>query len=76
MVKMPEEFYFCNKIYPSPTDGLNIPLIQNCLSCMYVYCRLLRRLPAGHAHVCMEVASLPHILQQIFASSLLQTSAL
>ncbi|KPI95707.1 Uncharacterized protein KIAA0564-like [Papilio xuthus] len=34
---------------------------------------LLRRLPAGHAHVCMEVASLPHILQQIFASSLLQT---
>ncbi|XP_013145286.1 PREDICTED: von Willebrand factor A domain-containing protein 8 [Papilio polytes] len=34
---------------------------------------LLRRLPSGHAHVCMEVASLPHILQQIFASSLLQT---
>ncbi|CAH2048800.1 unnamed protein product, partial [Iphiclides podalirius] len=35
---------------------------------------LLRRLPAGHAHVCMDVASLPHILQQIFASSLLQSS--
>ncbi|CAG5045403.1 unnamed protein product [Parnassius apollo] len=34
---------------------------------------LLRRLPAGHAHVCMDVASLPHILQQIFASSLLQS---
>lgn len=35
---------------------------------------LLRRLPVGHAHVCMDVASLPHIMQQIFASSLLQTS--
>ncbi|XP_049873594.1 von Willebrand factor A domain-containing protein 8 [Pectinophora gossypiella] len=33
---------------------------------------LLRRLPAGHAHVCMDVATLPHIMQQIFASSLLQ----
>ncbi|XP_045536521.1 von Willebrand factor A domain-containing protein 8 [Papilio machaon] len=36
---------------------------------------LLRSLPAGHAHVCMEVSSLPHILQQIFASSLLQTDS-
>ncbi|XP_075977606.1 von Willebrand factor A domain-containing protein c12.2 [Anticarsia gemmatalis] len=35
---------------------------------------LLRRLPAGHAHVCMDVASLPQIMQQIFASSLLQSS--
>ncbi|XP_026486549.2 von Willebrand factor A domain-containing protein 8 [Vanessa tameamea] len=35
---------------------------------------LLRRLPVGHAHVCMDVASLPHIMQQIFASSLMQTS--
>ncbi|XP_053609608.1 von Willebrand factor A domain-containing protein 8 [Plodia interpunctella] len=34
---------------------------------------LLRHLPAGHAHVCMDVATLPHIMQQIFASSLLQT---
>ncbi|KAF9801629.1 hypothetical protein SFRURICE_012201 [Spodoptera frugiperda] len=36
---------------------------------------LLRRLPAGHAHVCMDVASLPQIMQQIFASSLLQSSS-
>ncbi|CAH0715327.1 unnamed protein product, partial [Brenthis ino] len=35
---------------------------------------LLRKLPAGHAHVCMDVASLPQIMQQIFASSLLQNS--
>ncbi|XP_050685051.1 von Willebrand factor A domain-containing protein 8-like [Leptidea sinapis] len=35
---------------------------------------LLRALPVGHAHVCMEVSSLPHIMQQIFASSLLQNS--
>ncbi|XP_063891843.1 von Willebrand factor A domain-containing protein 8 [Helicoverpa armigera] len=35
---------------------------------------LLRRLPAGHAHVCMDVAALPQIMQQIFASSLLQSS--
>ncbi|KAJ8731176.1 hypothetical protein PYW07_004340 [Mythimna separata] len=35
---------------------------------------LLRRLPAGHAHVCMDVASLPQIMQQIFASSLIQSS--
>ncbi|CAG9561698.1 unnamed protein product [Danaus chrysippus] len=35
---------------------------------------LLRSLPAGHAHVCMEVSSLPHIMQQIFASSLMQNS--
>ncbi|CAG4971078.1 unnamed protein product [Colias eurytheme] len=35
---------------------------------------LLRKLPVGHAHVCMDVASLPQIMQQIFASSLLQTS--
>ncbi|XP_039753023.1 von Willebrand factor A domain-containing protein 8 [Pararge aegeria] len=35
---------------------------------------LLRKLPVGHAHVCMEVASLPHIMQQIFASSLLQNT--
>ncbi|XP_023941851.1 von Willebrand factor A domain-containing protein 8 [Bicyclus anynana] len=35
---------------------------------------LLRKLPVGHAHVCMEVSSLPHIMQQIFASSLLQNS--
>ncbi|XP_072949521.1 von Willebrand factor A domain-containing protein 8 [Epargyreus clarus] len=35
---------------------------------------LLRKLPAGHAHVCMDVASLPQIMQQIFASSLLQGS--
>ncbi|CAH0398204.1 unnamed protein product [Chilo suppressalis] len=35
---------------------------------------LLRQLPVGHAHVCMDVASLPHIMQQIFASSLLQTT--
>ncbi|GBP05227.1 von Willebrand factor A domain-containing protein 8 [Eumeta japonica] len=35
---------------------------------------LMKKLPAGHAHVCMDVASLPHILQQIFASSLHQDS--
>lgn len=35
---------------------------------------LLRRLPVGHAHVCMEVSRLPQIMQQIFASSLLQNS--
>ncbi|XP_028163508.1 von Willebrand factor A domain-containing protein 8 [Ostrinia furnacalis] len=35
---------------------------------------LLRRLPAGHAHVCMDTANLPHIMQQIFASSLLQNA--
>ncbi|KAJ0176447.1 hypothetical protein K1T71_007626 [Dendrolimus kikuchii] len=35
---------------------------------------LLRRLPVGHAHVCLDVATLPHIMQQIFASSLLQGS--
>ncbi|XP_034832345.1 von Willebrand factor A domain-containing protein 8 [Maniola hyperantus] len=35
---------------------------------------LLRKLPVGHAHVCMDVASLPQIMQQIFASSLLQNS--
>ncbi|XP_041978858.1 von Willebrand factor A domain-containing protein 8 [Aricia agestis] len=34
---------------------------------------LLRRLPAGHGHVCSDVSQLPHILQQIFAASLLQT---
>ncbi|XP_013194318.1 von Willebrand factor A domain-containing protein 8 [Amyelois transitella] len=36
---------------------------------------LLRHLPAGHAHVCMDVATLPQIMQQIFASSLLQSSS-
>ncbi|CAK1551283.1 unnamed protein product, partial [Leptosia nina] len=35
---------------------------------------LRRKLPAGHAHICMDVASLPQIMQQIFASSLLQDS--
>ncbi|XP_059052100.1 von Willebrand factor A domain-containing protein 8 [Achroia grisella] len=35
---------------------------------------MLRDLPAGRGHVCMDVASLPHIMQQIFASSLLQDS--
>ncbi|KAI8437077.1 hypothetical protein MSG28_010437 [Choristoneura fumiferana] len=34
---------------------------------------LLRSLPVGHAHVCMDVASLPHIMQQIFAASLLDS---
>ncbi|XP_045483883.1 von Willebrand factor A domain-containing protein 8 [Pieris rapae] len=33
-----------------------------------------RKLPAGHAHICLDVASLPQIMQQIFASSLLQNS--
>ncbi|XP_061716491.1 von Willebrand factor A domain-containing protein 8 [Cydia pomonella] len=35
---------------------------------------LLRKLPVGHAHVCMDVASLPHIMQQIFAASLLDNA--
>ncbi|KAG7308434.1 hypothetical protein JYU34_005640 [Plutella xylostella] len=32
---------------------------------------MLRRLPVGHAHVCMDVAELPRIMQQIFTSSLM-----
>ncbi|KAM3957572.1 von Willebrand factor A domain-containing protein c12.2 [Aphomia sociella] len=35
---------------------------------------LMRHLPAGRGHVCMNVATLPQIMQQIFASSLLQDS--
>ncbi|KAL4703226.1 hypothetical protein ACJJTC_012985 [Scirpophaga incertulas] len=35
---------------------------------------LLQQLPTGHAHVCMDTADLPRIMQQIFASSLLQTT--
>ncbi|PZC85783.1 hypothetical protein B5X24_HaOG215145 [Helicoverpa armigera] len=59
---------------PSPRDLAVIGVHFRKQSGAQEILRLLRRLPAGHAHVCMDVAALPQIMQQIFASSLLQSS--
>lgn len=42
--------------------------------CLFVFFRLIEKMPSGRAYVCMDLQKIPRILQQIFASSVLSTT--